>query len=197
MGVPSACFRRLASCGLNSLNHDLSSCPSTRCIRSVVPIKLYYSEHGKLIILQMILLHYWWIDSWILNIQWIFFKAWKIQTMASARWQNALILFFNMDQLHLGPVTSEKKGCLESHEICFTEWIHPRQIKANMFTYSAALSACDKGSQWFLALELLDKSPRKRLDGRAYCSALSACGKASQWRVALDLFRQSQGVVSW
>lgn len=66
-----------------------------------------------------------------------------------------------------------------------------------MFTYSAALSACDKGSQWFLALELLDKSPRKRLDGRAYCSALSACGKASQWRVALDLFRQSQGVVSW
>ena len=96
-----------------------------------------------------------------------------------------------------------KKGVL-GVEISPKNGFTLRQIKANMFTFSAALSACDKGSQWFLALELLEKSPRKRLDGRAYsldgrayCSALSACGKASQWSLALDLFRQSQGVVSW
>eukprot|EP00435_Cladocopium_sp_Y103_P024120 s3437_g5.t2 len=85
------------------------------------------------------------------------------------RWQNALVLFFDMGRL---------------------------QVRPNTFTCSAALSACDKGLQWILALELLKRCRRDRLDGRAYCSALSACGKASQWPKALELFRQSQLVDS-
>eukprot|EP00435_Cladocopium_sp_Y103_P022248 s3437_g5.t1 len=87
----------------------------------------------------------------------------------ASEWQNALVLFFDMGRL---------------------------QVRPNTFTCSAALSACDKGLQWILALELLKRCRRDRLDGRAYCSALSACGKASQWPKALELFRQSQLVDS-
>ena len=63
-------------------------------------------------------------------------------------------------------------------------------VAPNLIASSAALAACDKGSQWQQALWTLRGLGTE--DAPALCSALSACGKASQWLLALQLFRQTK-----
>jgi pentatricopeptide repeat domain-containing protein 1 len=52
----------------------------------------------------------------------------------------------------------------------------------NEITYSAAISAREKGSQWRLALNLLSLMPETRVvpDEITYSAAISACGKGGQ-----------------
>ena len=66
-----------------------------------------------------------------------------------------------------------------------------RKVQAEVTTYSAAISACEKAWKWPYTLVLL----QDMLDSGSvppnvisYNSALSACQKAHQWPEALSLF---------
>ena len=54
-----------------------------------------------------------------------------------------------------------------------------RGLEPDVITYSAAISACEKGSQWERALELLDEMRQRGLepDVITYSAAISACEK--------------------
>ena len=62
-----------------------------------------------------------------------------------------------------------------------------REIEANVITYSAAISSCEKGEQWQWALLLLNDLLDKRLAGNriTYTSTISACEKGGRWQWAL------------
>ncbi|CAE8621625.1 unnamed protein product [Polarella glacialis] len=64
-----------------------------------------------------------------------------------------------------------------------------KSVEANVFHYSAAISACEKGGQWQLALSLLSSMLDMRVISNeiSYNSAISACEKGEQWQRALDL----------
>ncbi|CAE8621624.1 unnamed protein product [Polarella glacialis] len=64
-----------------------------------------------------------------------------------------------------------------------------KSVEANVFHYSAAISACEKGGQWQLALGLLSSMLDMRVipNEISYNSAISACEKGGQWQQALDL----------
>ncbi|CAE8614196.1 unnamed protein product [Polarella glacialis] len=66
------------------------------------------------------------------------------------------------------------------------------RVLPNEITYSAAVSACQKGGQWQLALGLLNSMPGMSLipNEVSYNSAISACGKGGQWQLALILLSQ-------
>ena len=48
-------------------------------------------------------------------------------------------------------------------------------------TYSAAISACEKGGEWALALSLLSSMPRMQVTHNeiSYSASISSCEKAS------------------
>ncbi|CAK0842262.1 unnamed protein product [Prorocentrum cordatum] len=59
-----------------------------------------------------------------------------------------------------------------------------------IFSYSAGISACEKGQQWQWALALLGEMCEARLKPNVIFScnaAISACGKGEQWQRALAL----------
>jgi pentatricopeptide repeat protein len=58
-------------------------------------------------------------------------------------------------------------------------------------TYSAAITACEKGAQWHLALMLFNKTLREKItpDVIIYNATISACEKGGQWEQALNLFQ--------
>merc|ERR1712232_1120983 len=63
-----------------------------------------------------------------------------------------------------------------------------------MGTYSAAISACEKGRQWELALKLLGEMQEAGVTPNVitYSSAISACEKGRQWELALKLLGEMQ-----
>jgi pentatricopeptide repeat domain-containing protein 1 len=63
------------------------------------------------------------------------------------------------------------------------------RVVPDRITYSAAISACSKGGQWQLALNLLSLMPEARVvpDRINYNAAISACEKGSQWQLASNL----------
>lgn len=67
-------------------------------------------------------------------------------------------------------------------------------IKPSVVSYSALVSASEKGGQWKLALEILDEMKEAGYVGNvvAYSAAISALAKGQQWEKALELFREIQ-----
>ena len=61
-----------------------------------------------------------------------------------------------------------------------------------MFSFSAAISACEKGGQWERALLLLDEMRRcgVKQDIFGFSAAISACAKGGQWERALSLLNE-------
>ena len=61
-----------------------------------------------------------------------------------------------------------------------------------MITYNAAISACEKGQQWQLALGLLAEMALLKVDKDVitYNAAISACEKGHQWQLALGLLAE-------
>ena len=55
-------------------------------------------------------------------------------------------------------------------------------LDVNVITISASISACEKGSQWPMALQLLAASMEKNVI--SYSAAMSACAKGMQWQHA-------------
>ena len=79
--------------------------------------------------------------------------------------------------------------CCETGE----KWVVNKQT--NKQSYSASISACEKGSQWVQALALLRGMPGRRLEPSAvsYSASISACEKGSQGVQALTLLRGLPG----
>merc|ERR1711907_889494 len=63
-------------------------------------------------------------------------------------------------------------------------------------TYSAAISACERGQQWITATTLLREMQQwhMKLDTITYSAAISACEKGQQWITATTLLREMQQV---
>eukprot|EP00966_Prymnesium_polylepis_P093678 2167735-Prymnesium_polylepis.1 len=56
-------------------------------------------------------------------------------------------------------------------------------VEPNEFSFSASISACEKGGQWERALSLLDDMQRRgvRPNMFSFNAAISACEKGGQW----------------
>jgi pentatricopeptide repeat domain-containing protein 1 len=69
-------------------------------------------------------------------------------------------------------------------------------VKPTTVSYSAAISACEKGepAQWALALQLLVRMGRANITADVVCfsAAISACGRGRQWERAVSLLRTMQ-----
>ena len=59
----------------------------------------------------------------------------------------------------------------------------------DVFSFSAAISACEKGGQWERALSLLDEMRERGVtpDVISFNAVISACEKAGKWERALWL----------
>ncbi|CAK0800611.1 unnamed protein product [Prorocentrum cordatum] len=64
------------------------------------------------------------------------------------------------------------------------------KLEPNVISYSAGISACEKGDQWQRALALLSEMRDAKLEPNAifsYNAGMSACEKGEQWQRALAL----------
>ncbi|CAK0858602.1 unnamed protein product [Prorocentrum cordatum] len=61
-----------------------------------------------------------------------------------------------------------------------------------IFSYSAGISACEKGEQWEQALALLSEMREAKVepDVISYSAGISACEKGDQWQRAVALLRE-------
>ena len=69
-----------------------------------------------------------------------------------------------------------------------------RGVQPNEISYSAAISACEKGQQWERALGLLAQMEEHGVQPNviSYSAAISACEKGQQWERALALLAQME-----
>eukprot|EP00975_Prorocentrum_lima_P013923 2959038-Prorocentrum_lima.AAC.1 len=60
------------------------------------------------------------------------------------------------------------------------------KVEADTITYSAAISACEKGGEWEKAVELLASMEHAKVeaDEITYNAAISACENGSKWEKA-------------
>ncbi|CAK0842402.1 unnamed protein product, partial [Prorocentrum cordatum] len=66
------------------------------------------------------------------------------------------------------------------------------RLEPNVISYSAGISACEKGEQWQRALALLSDVWVAKLEGSViiFNAGITACGKGEQWQQALALLRE-------
>ena len=71
-------------------------------------------------------------------------------------------------------------------------------MKPNVITYSAVISACEKGGQWEKALEVFASMDSNGVSPNdiTYCAVISACEKGRQWEKALEIFASMENVSS-
>eukprot|EP00435_Cladocopium_sp_Y103_P013687 s1654_g3.t1 len=64
-------------------------------------------------------------------------------------------------------------------------------LEEEIISFGSAISACEKGGQWQLALHLLQRMSARHLraDAVALSAAMSACEKAGEWQTALALLQ--------
>eukprot|EP00975_Prorocentrum_lima_P048631 10175438-Prorocentrum_lima.AAC.1 len=62
-------------------------------------------------------------------------------------------------------------------------------MEANIISYNAAISACEKGGEWVRALELLVGMVDAKVEASviSYNAAITACRHAGEWTRALQL----------
>jgi pentatricopeptide repeat protein len=81
---------------------------------------------------------------------------------------------------------------MPSKAIGIFEQMKREGVTPTVVTYSALISACEKGQQWRLALQVLEemKAAGHGANVIAYSAAISALSKGQQWEKALELFRE-------
>merc|ERR1712048_480113 len=72
------------------------------------------------------------------------------------------------------------------------EGMQKARIQPNVISFSAAISACEKGAQWPWALSLFDGMQKARIqpDVITFNAAIHACGSAGEWQRASELFEK-------
>ena len=70
--------------------------------------------------------------------------------------------------------------------------IFDRRLESNVVSYSASISASEKGSQWVQAWAFLREMVDRRLESNVvnYSVSMSASDKGSQWVQALAFMRE-------
>ena len=65
-------------------------------------------------------------------------------------------------------------------------------VEADIISFNTTISACEKGCQWEMALQVVSDMQAVEIlpDAVSFSAAISACEKASQWEMALELFSQ-------
>ena len=65
-------------------------------------------------------------------------------------------------------------------------------MQFDVVSYSAAITACEKGGRWQHAFALLQTMCDERIwpDTTSYNAAISACEKGKHWELALELLRE-------
>ena len=60
----------------------------------------------------------------------------------------------------------------------------------NVISYSASISACEKGAMWQAALALFHQMPKAKIHPNlhAHNATISSCEKGAQWHLALKIF---------
>ena len=65
-----------------------------------------------------------------------------------------------------------------------------RGVRMNTTRYSGAMSACEKGKRWVLALELLEECKTwATANTISHNAAISACEKCDAWQRAVALLK--------
>ncbi|CAK0809448.1 unnamed protein product [Prorocentrum cordatum] len=66
------------------------------------------------------------------------------------------------------------------------------KLEPDVISYSAGISACEKGEQWQRALALLSEMWEAKLEPNviSYSAGISACEKGEQWQRALALLSE-------
>ena len=64
-------------------------------------------------------------------------------------------------------------------------------LKPDVVSYSAAISAFEKGADWLLPIELLKEIRQWNMkpDLVSYSAAISACEKGSEWLLPFELLK--------
>ena len=87
--------------------------------------------------------------------------------------------------------TMRLKACRQDYKraLALLDEMRGSRVLPNVFHYSAAISACEKGGQWQRALALLGEMRAARVvpDVITFNAAISACEKGGQWQRALAL----------
>ncbi|CAK0825239.1 unnamed protein product [Prorocentrum cordatum] len=70
------------------------------------------------------------------------------------------------------------------------------KLEPDVISYSAGISACEKGEQWQRALALLSEMREMKLEPNiiSYNAGISACEKREQWQDALALLSEMREV---
>jgi pentatricopeptide repeat domain-containing protein 1 len=65
-------------------------------------------------------------------------------------------------------------------------------VQPTVITYSAVISACEKGAQWQRAVEVFEEMETARVkpDDITYNALISACEKGAQWERAVEVFEE-------
>jgi len=105
---------------------------------------------------------------------------------SSNEWRLAVDILFGLLTSRATEVSAHKR-------IALSESSPLAPVVADAFTFNAAISACGRGGQWPIALELLSRMLCYVVppDATSYAAAISALGRSRKWQSALALFEES------
>jgi hypothetical protein len=95
---------------------------------------------------------------------------------------NGLICLRRVATTKTPPIPKKRKCGRWQHALLLLDFMTSISLDVNVITISAAISACEKGSQWPTALRLLAASMEKNVI--SYSAAMSACATGMQWQHA-------------
>eukprot|EP00435_Cladocopium_sp_Y103_P031349 s1565_g7.t3 len=110
-------------------------------------------------------------------------------------WRIAVSLYNSLQEMLLQPtvvtLATMITGMANAWQLAmeFLREIREQQLQGNMVAYNAAISSCEKASQWTWALHLQQWAAAESLHPNVitYSAAVSACEKAAEWEPALSL----------
>eukprot|EP00434_Breviolum_minutum_P020182 symbB.v1.2.017798.t1/scaffold1394.1/size200789/21 len=115
----------------------------------------------------------------------------------AAQWQKALFLLASMEGATVAKNNIAFCNAFQWQSALQLFWQMPEQgVSQDDVSFSATISACEKGGQWETALSLLNRMPQVRISPSipTISAAVTACEGMSQWEMALHLFFKSEGV---
>ena len=123
----------------------------------------------------------------------------------ASQWQRAMLLLRAMLEQHLLCDAIIYSACINA---CGAQWQYALHLleaadadaKMSIVAMNAAISSCEKGSAWAIALLLLDGIPEKALQANVISenAAVAACGRMEHWQRALLGFQACQpDLITW